>query len=78
LDDEYLPNPHGYYLGTLKAMASKAAAAGIGTPATAETKDALAAKGLLRHSNVATTTVPYVKDVPEAHATRCRSLSNEH
>jgi integrase len=38
---------------------------GIGTRATAETKDPLAAKGLLRHSNVATTQAHYIKDVPE-------------
>lgn len=38
---------------------------GIGTEATAESKDALAAKGLLRHASVATTTAHYIKDVPE-------------
>jgi len=36
---------------------------GIGALATAE-NDALAAKGLLRHSDLATTTKHYVKDVP--------------
>jgi integrase len=38
---------------------------GIGTRVTAETKDPLAAKGLLRHSSVATTAAHYIKDVPE-------------
>ncbi len=38
---------------------------GAGTEVTARTKDPLAAKGLLRHSNVATTQAHYIKDVPE-------------
>lgn len=46
---------HGYY--SLRR--------GIGTLATADSKDALAAKGLLRHASVATTTAHYIKDVPE-------------
>jgi hypothetical protein len=40
-------------------------AAGIGTLVTELAKDnGLAAKGLLRHSNVATTQTHYIKDVP--------------
>lgn len=39
---------------------------GIATEITAATKDVLAAKGLLRHSNVSTTMAHYIKDVPEA------------
>ena len=42
---------------------------GIVTEVTAATKDALAAKGLLRHASVSTTMAHYIKDVPEA--TRC-------
>lgn len=38
---------------------------GIGTQITAESKDPLAAKGMLRHENVATTEAHYIKDVPE-------------
>lgn len=37
---------------------------GIGTLATSE-ESSLAAKGLLRHANVATTEQFYIKDVPE-------------
>ncbi len=38
---------------------------GIGTQITANSKDPLAAKGMLRHENVATTQAHYIKDVPE-------------
>jgi integrase len=38
---------------------------GIATQLTAITRDAMAAKGLLRHSSVNTTLAHYVKDVPE-------------
>jgi hypothetical protein len=38
---------------------------GIGTQITAESKDPLAAKGMLRHESVATTEAHYIKDVPE-------------
>jgi len=39
---------------------------GIGTLVTDVAKDPLAAKGLLRHANLSTTTAHYVKDVPES------------
>ncbi|MFB3812492.1 MAG: hypothetical protein ACE14L_00145 [Terriglobales bacterium] len=39
---------------------------GVATKITGETKDALAAKGLLRHTSVATTAAHYIKDVVEA------------
>jgi len=38
---------------------------GIGTQITAQSKDPLAAKGMLRHDSVATTEAHYIKDVPE-------------
>ncbi len=38
---------------------------GIGTQITAESRDPLAAKGMLRHESVATTEAHYIKDVPE-------------
>ena len=38
---------------------------GLGTQITADSKDPLAAKGMLRHENVATTQAHYIKDVPE-------------
>jgi integrase len=38
---------------------------GIGTQITADSKDPLAAKGMLRHESVATTQAHYIKDVPE-------------
>jgi integrase len=38
---------------------------GIGTQITSESKDPLAAKGMLRHESVATTEAHYIKDVPE-------------
>ena len=41
---------------------------GIATHITAITHDPMAAKGLLRHSNVNTTLIHYVKDVPEVTA----------
>ena len=41
---------------------------GIGTKLTAMTRDPMAAKGLLRHSNVNTTLTHYIKDVPEVTA----------
>ena len=34
----------------------------------AQTRDAMAAKGLLRHSSVNTTLAHYIKDVPEVTA----------
>ncbi len=39
---------------------------GVATAVTALSKDSLAAKGLLRHSNVSTTERHYIKDVPES------------
>lgn len=54
--DKSLPEWHGWY----------AFRRGIATEVTAATKDALAAKGLLRHSSVSTTMTHYIKDVPEA------------
>jgi hypothetical protein len=41
---------------------------GIATTLTGLPKDPLAAKGLLRHSNVATTMQHYIGDVPEKYA----------
>jgi integrase len=41
---------------------------GIATQLTAITRDPMAAKGLLRHSNVNTTLLHYIKDVPEVTA----------
>jgi hypothetical protein len=41
---------------------------GIATQLTAITHDPMAAKGLLRHSNVNTTLLHYIKDVPEVMA----------
>ena len=41
---------------------------GIATQLTAITHDPMAAKGLLRHSNVNTTLLHYIKDVPEVTA----------
>ena len=41
---------------------------GIATHLTAITRDPMAAKGLLRHSNVSTTLAHYIKDVPEVTA----------
>jgi integrase len=41
---------------------------GIATQLTALTRDPMAAKGLLRHSNVNTTLLHYIKDVPEVTA----------
>jgi hypothetical protein len=38
---------------------------GVSTVLTGVTGDALASKGLLRHTNLATTARHYVKDVPE-------------
>ncbi len=38
---------------------------GIGTQITADSRDPLAAKGMLRHESVATTEAHYIKDVPE-------------
>jgi integrase len=54
--DPSLPKWNGWY----------AFRRGIATEVTAATKDVLAAKGLLRHSNISTTMAHYVKDVPEA------------
>ena len=38
---------------------------GVSTTLAGLTRDAMASKGLLRHTNLATTTRHYVKDVPE-------------
>ncbi len=38
---------------------------GVATALAGLTKDGMASKGLLRHTNLATTTRHYVKDVPE-------------
>ncbi len=46
---------HGYY----------AFRRGIATLASSLSRDPMAAKGLLRHSNVSTTLSHYIKDVPE-------------
>ena len=54
--DHALPEWNGWY----------AFRRGIATEITAATNDVLAAKGLLRHSNVSTTMAHYIKDVPEA------------
>jgi integrase len=56
--DTSLPPWHGWY----------AFRRGIATEITSATKDVLAAKGLLRHSNISTTMAHYVKDVPDATA----------
>ena len=53
--DESLPAWHGWY--SLRR--------GVSTTLAGLTKDAMASKGLLRHTNLATTTRHYVKDVPE-------------
>jgi hypothetical protein len=53
--DSALPKWHGWY--SLRR--------GVSTVLTGVTGDALASKGLLRHTNLATTTRHYVKDVPE-------------
>ena len=58
---------------------------GVGTAATALSKDSLAAKGLLRHSSVSTTQRHYIKDVPETTLlamkqleTLCNPRATEH
>jgi integrase len=53
--DESLPMWHGWY--SLRR--------GVATTLAGLTKDGMASKGLLRHTNLATTTRHYVKDVPE-------------
>jgi hypothetical protein len=53
--DESLPPWHGWY--SLRR--------GVATTLAGLTKDGMASKGLLRHTNLATTTRHYVKDVPE-------------
>ena len=53
--DESLPTWHGWY--SLRR--------GVATTLAGLTKDGMASKGLLRHTNLATTTRHYVKDVPE-------------
>lgn len=53
--NESLPAWHGWY--SLRR--------GVATTLAGFTKDGIASKGLLRHTNLATTTRHYVKDVPE-------------
>jgi hypothetical protein len=53
--DTSLPIWHGWY--SLRR--------GIATTLAGLTRDGMASKGLLRHTNLATTTRHYVKDVPE-------------
>lgn len=53
--DPTLPKWHGWY--SLRR--------GVSTTLAGLTRDAMASKGLLRHTNLATTTRHYVKDVPE-------------
>jgi len=53
--DAALPKWHGWY--SLRR--------GVATTLAGLTRDGMASKGLLRHSNLATTTRHYVKDVPE-------------
>ena len=53
--NESLPPWHGWY--SLRR--------GVATTLAGLTKDGMASKGLLRHTNLATTTRHYVKDVPE-------------
>ena len=53
--DESLQTWHGWY--SLRR--------GVATTLAGLTKDGMASKGLLRHTNLATTTRHYVKDVPE-------------
>jgi hypothetical protein len=52
--DKSMPKWRGFY----------ALRRGLGTLATSVEKNPIAAKGILRHSNVATTMRHYVKDVP--------------
>ena len=49
---------------------------GIGTQITATSKDPLAAKGMLRHENVATTEAHYIKDVPENTRTAMQGVED--
>lgn len=53
--DETIPGWHGWY--SLRR--------GVATTLAGLTRDGMASKGLLRHTNLATTTRHYVKDVPE-------------
>jgi integrase len=53
--DEVSPSWHGWY--SLRR--------GVATTLAGLTRDGMASKGLLRHTNLATTTRHYVKDVPE-------------
>jgi integrase len=53
--DTSLPTWHGWY--SLRR--------GVSTALAGLTKDGMASKGLLRHTNLATTTRHYIKDVPE-------------
>jgi integrase len=53
--DKSIPTWHGWY--SLRR--------GVATTLAGLTKDGMASKGLLRHTNLATTTRHYVKDVPE-------------
>jgi integrase len=53
--DKTIPTWHGWY--SLRR--------GVATTLAGLTKDGMASKGLLRHTNLATTTRHYVKDVPE-------------
>jgi hypothetical protein len=49
---------------------------GIGTHITATSRDPLAAKGMLRHENVATTEAHYIKDVPENTRSAMQGVEN--
>lgn len=69
--DTSLPRWHGWY----------ALRRGVATAITALSKDAFAAKGLLRHSSVSTTERHYIKDVPKntlEAMKRLEALCGEH
>jgi hypothetical protein len=68
--DAALPEWHGWY--SLRR--------GVATTLAGLTRDGMASKGLLRHTNLATTTRHYVKDVPEntlAAMNRLETLFNQ-
>jgi len=68
--DAALPHWHGWY--SLRR--------GVATTLAGLTRDGMASKGLLRHTNLATTTRHYVKDVPEntqAAMIRLETLFNQ-
>jgi len=63
--DQSLPKWHGWY----------ACRRGLGTIATKE-ESILAAKGLLRHKNIATTMAHYIKDVPSEAVRAAQKISD--